>query len=321
MAEPSCVDAVMLATARRVLCVGIAVEDHVYRLAHFPQPGSKTRAQEYVCVGGGCAANAAVAVARLGGVASLAAPLGDGDGADLVGDCIVAGLVRERVDCSPCARVPGTRSPISAIIVDSSGERLIVNDRDERLSDARVAEPDALVATCDAILADNRFANFVLPVCGAGRRRGLPVILDGDRPTVATDELLTACTHIVFAADGLRATAATDDLEAALREIARRTNSFLAVTDGERGVQWLEGNILRHLPAFAVDVVDTLGAGDVFHGAFALALAEGRDETGAMLFASAAAAVKCTRFGGIAGAPGREEIDQLLADRVPAAVS
>jgi sulfofructose kinase len=297
----------------RVLCAGIAVEDHVYRLERFPLPGSKTRAYEYAAVGGGCAANAAVAIVRLGGAARLSSPLGDGAGADAVGDRIVERLAREGVDCAPVVRVAGARSPISAILVDASGERLIVNDRDERLSDALVADPDALLHGCAAVLADNRFADFVLPLCRAARARGLPAILDGDRPTRASDALLTVCTHVVFAADGLRATAGMDDLEAALKAIAARSDAFLAVTDGANGVLWLADGAARRLPAIAVEVVDTLGAGDVFHGAFALALAEGRGEADALRFASAAAAIKCTRFGGIAGAPRRGELSALLS--------
>jgi sugar/nucleoside kinase (ribokinase family) len=314
--EISCAEA---PASRRILCAGIAVEDHVYRLAQFPPPGSKTRAREYAAVGGGCAANAAVAVARLGGAAALACPLGDGTGKDAVGDRIVERLAREGVDCAPVVRVPDARSPISAILVDASGERLIVNDRDERLSQARVADAAALVRDFDAVMVDNRFADFVLPLCRAGRNRGIPVVLDGDRPTTATDDLLTACTHIVFAADGLRATAATDDLEAALMVIAARTDAFLAVTDGERGVTWLEQGRPCRFPAFEIEVVDTLGAGDVFHGAFALALAERRGTLEALGFASAAAAVKCTRFGGIAGAPTRTEVAAIFAQRSPLA--
>jgi sugar/nucleoside kinase (ribokinase family) len=260
-----------------------------------------------------------VAAARLGADAALIAPLGDGAGQDAVGDRIVARLTREGVDCAGSVRVAGARSPISAILVDASGERLIVNDRDERLSEAEIATPEAAAAGCDAIMADNRFARFVLPLCSAGRRRGIPVVLDGDRPTDASDALLTACSHIVFAADGLRATAGTVDLEAALRAIAAKTDAFLAVTDGPRGVLWLEAGVARHLPAFPVDAIDTLGAGDVFHGAFALRLAEGCDEVGALRFAAAAAAIKCTRFGGIGGAPDRAETKRFLAERALAA--
>jgi sulfofructose kinase len=302
----------------RILCAGIAVHDHVYRLDRFPVPGTKTRARQFVATGGGCAANAAVAIARLGGEAALAAPLGGPAGEDAIGDWIVANLARERVDCSRVVRIDPGRSPISAIFVDASGERLIVNDRDERLSQARPADPDRVVANHDVLLVDNRFAEFVLPLCLAARARAIPVVLDGDRPTRASDRLLQVCTHLIFAADGLRATAGCDDLERGLRSIAGLTDGFVAVTDGPRGTLWLDRGELRQSAAHAVEVVDTLAAGDVFHGAFALALAERGTPIEALGFAAAAAAVKCTRFGGITGAPTRPEVEELLKMRAGA---
>lgn len=165
----------------RILCAGIAVHDHIFRLERFPLPGSKTRARQFVAAGGGCAANAAVAIVRLGGQAVLASPLGGPAGVDMIGDQILAGLAREGVDCAPAVRLDGATSPVSAILVDASGERLIVNDRDERLSDVRVDEPERIVRDCAAVLADNRFGPFVLPLCRAGLARGLPVVLDGDQ--------------------------------------------------------------------------------------------------------------------------------------------
>jgi sugar/nucleoside kinase (ribokinase family) len=295
-----------------ILCAGITVLDHVYRMERFPAPGTKTRARDFLVVIGGCAANAAVAIARLGGSARLAAPLGGPRGIDAVGDAIVAGVEREGIDTAGIERLSGVISPTSAIIIDATGERLIVNQRDEALTAVRAADPEQAVANVDAMLADNRYSEFVLPIAAAARRRGISVVLDGDRPTRASDALLSTATHVIFAADGLRATAGVHGFGEALRRISRHTGAFLAVTDGERGAWWLDGDALRHQPAFAVDAVDTLAAGDVFHGAFALALAEGHGEPAAMRFAAAAAALKCTRFGGGSAAPKRDEVDELL---------
>jgi sulfofructose kinase len=86
------------------------------------------------------------------------------------------------------------------------------------------------------------------------------------------------------------------------------------VTDGARGVWHWNGREAVHTPAFAVTVVDTLAAGDVWHGAFALALAEGMPEQPAIRFANAAAALKCTRFGGRSGTPTRAELDLFLKE-------
>ena len=95
--------------------------------------------------------------------------------------------------------------------------------------------------------------------------------------------------------------------------LARDAQNWLAVTLGPRGVLFMEDGGIAHLPAFPIEAVDTLGAGDVWHGAFALALAEGQGEREAVRFASAVAAIKCTRFGGRAGTPTRDEVERFLA--------
>ncbi len=299
--------------APRILCTGIAVLDEIFRLDEFPPADGKAQASEFVAVGGGCAANAAIAIARLGGQASFAGPLGGPAGREPISDRIVAGLAPEGVDCSGCVRLDGVASAISAIFVNARGERTIATYRDHRLDAVAPRDADALAAATDAVLSDNRFPNFTLPICRSALRRGVPVVLDADKPAQPDDPLFAACSHIVFSAEGLRATMRTDDLAAALRQFGERTNAFIAVTNGASPVLWRdEADAIRQLPVFRVTAVDTLAAGDVFHGAFALALIEGRDTEGALRFAAAAASLKCARFGGSAAAPMRHEVDAML---------
>jgi len=301
-----------------VVCTGIAVLDAIFRVDQFPVPEAKTQASEFMVISGGCAANAAVAIARLGGRASFAGPLGGPAGAEVIGDRIMAGLAGEHVDCAGCPRVPGVASSMSAICIDPRGERAIVNYRDDRLAAVLPEDPGAIVATAAAVLADNRFPEFVLPICEAARARGIPVVLDADKPTRATDVLLGVASHVIFSAEGLRATAGTQDLGIGLERIAAASGAFLAATDGANGALWLVPGMpgeCRRMPAFPIEPIDTLAAGDVFHGAFVLALAEGRPETEAMRFAAAAAAIKCTRFGGITGAPARAEVEAFMVAR------
>jgi sugar/nucleoside kinase (ribokinase family) len=290
------------------------VLDEVFRLDEFPRPDAKVEAAEFLAVGGGCAANAAVAIARLGGDASFAGPLGGPPGQEPISDRILAGLAREGVDCAGCVRLDGVPSGISAIFVNMRGERTIVTHRSRRLDAVTPLDPDKLAAGVDAVLADNRFPDFALPICRAALRRGIPVVLDADKPARPGAALFSACSHVVFSAESLRATMATDDLACALREFGQATNAFLAVTDGANPVQWRDDTgAIRAMPVFAVTAVDTLAAGDVFHGAFTLALIEREDAVAAMRFAAAAAGVKCTRFGGSATAPTRAEAEALLA--------
>src|SRR5262249_55155785 len=143
--------------------------------------------------------------------------------------------------------------------------------------------------------------------------RGIPVIVDGDLAGPLKHPLFARASHVVFSAEALRASSQAGDLPAALRLAAQVMGAFVAVTPGPGGGPWFDGHGVRRMPALPVAAVDTLAAGDAFHGAFALALAEGRDEVAAMRFAAAAAALKCTRFGGIAGAPERAAVDALLA--------
>ena len=119
---------------------------------------------------GGCAANAAVAMARLGARARFAGPLGGPAGADSVSDTFLRLAANEDIDCSGVRARGGRAVPVSAIWSTARGERMIVTYRDDRLNGARPADPAALVADADAVLADNRFPEFVREVCEAARR-------------------------------------------------------------------------------------------------------------------------------------------------------
>jgi sugar/nucleoside kinase (ribokinase family) len=294
----------------RILCAGIAVQDIVMRVESFPPPGAKVAASEFIITGGGCAANAALAVARLNGRAAFAGPLGGKN--DAVSERILADLAAEGVDCSGVARVDGGTASVSLILLDAQGEKTIATRRGVGLGQTLPKDADRLVANVDAVLVDNRFPDFVAAVCRAAQARNIPIVIDLDLATKPDDGLLKLGTHVIASTEALRATTGLSEPAAALKRLAEDVPGFLAVTDGPNGVYWLEGGALRQMPAFAVQAIDTLGAGDAFHGAFTLALAEGRDLAGALRFASAAAALKCTHFGGAAGSPARGEVDEFL---------
>jgi sulfofructose kinase len=190
---------------------------------------------------------------------------------------------------------------------------MIATYRDPRIEAAQVPEPERLLDGVSLLLADNRFPDFVRPICEAARRRGIPLLLDADRPTVEDDPLFALPSHIVFSSECLRETTGLSDLAAGLQRMAPRTRAFLAVSDGPNEVRFLQDGRLQTMPVFRIEAVDTLAAGDVFHAGIALALAEGHNEVAAMRFGSAAAGLKCTRFGGSMGAPSRAEVEAFLA--------
>jgi sulfofructose kinase len=292
-----------------VLCAGIAVEDFLFKVDSFPAPGTKMRASDLVATTGGCAANAAVAVARLGGRARFAGPVGTDDASRRLLDA----LAKTGVDPSGVLHVEGGSIPVSGIFIDRAGEKMVATLHGRGLDSTTPPDAAALVADIDVLLVDNRFPAFVAPICRAAAARGVPVVLDIDKATRLDDPLFKLASHLIFSSEALRATTGAADLGSALSSIAAGVRGFLAVTNGADDVLWIDAaGALRRLPVFQVEAVDTLGAGDSFHGGFALALAEGRDEVAAMRFGAAAAALKCTRFGGISGTPRRDEVDALL---------
>jgi sulfofructose kinase len=301
--------------ATQILCAGIAVIDYIFGVGAMPKRDSKNKATSFTISSGGNMANAAIAIVRLGGHARLSAPLGGPAGVDAAGDTIISRLARDGVDHSAIIRLPNVHSSTSAILIEPGGERTIINYRDEALASARCADPDALVEPADAVLIDNRFPEFSLAIGQAAKKRGKIVVMDADDPTRETDALLNACSHVVFSSHGLRNTAQMQDFEAALNATAKRTRALLAVTDGSNGLWWHDGSRVRHIAAYPIKAVDTLGAGDVFHGACVLALAEGAGFEQALRFSAAAAALKCSRFGGVAGAPNRAETEAFLASQ------
>lgn len=292
----------------RVLLIGIAVQDFVYAVDKIPTRPEKTRARNLAVVGGGLAGNAAVAVARLGGSASLITRLGE----DIVGRAIQEDFAREGVSTAMTRTFPGRRSPTSAILVDAEGERLVVSYSDPELPTSTEWLPDTLPDGTNAVLGDSRWEQGAKHLFQIAAKAGTPAVFDLDR-AVADQGVIAAASHTAMSMQALRELTGGTDPVAGLKALRARFPGWLCVTDGTRGCWWTDGKAIRHTPAFAVTTVDTLGAGDTFHGALALALGEGLTIPEAVRFASAAAALKCATFGGRAGIPTRSALDAFLA--------
>ena len=297
--------------APRILCIGIPVRDLTFRVEAVPARGSKANATHLAEVCGGNALNAAIAIARLGGRVAFAGPMGDAR--ETSSGFILDRMTAEGIETSHIVRMPDVSTPVSAIIIDATGERTLTIYRDPALWTVKLPETDELLDDCRAVLVESRCAEFAISLCTEARRRGIPVIVGVDRAMSLQDGLLTAASHLLFASEQVQETAGIADDGEALRRLAQLTPAFLAATRGPRGTIWLnETGELEETSAFPVQAVDTLGAGDVFHGAFALGLAEGKGAREALRFAAAAAALKCTRHGGGQAAAQRIEVEELL---------
>jgi sulfofructose kinase len=285
--------------------------DAIYRVPAIPATPTKVLATGYTECGGGMAANASVAVARLGGQASYWGRVG----ADTLGTRILDQLSAEGVDVAGVRRIAGCVSPSAAILVADDGERLVCAYNDPKLDPDASWLPLEQVPTFDAVLADVRWPAGAAAVLDAATAARKPAVFDGDiGPRDALLDLARRASHVVFSEPGLAQVAGTSTPGEGLAWLAQSVRGIVGVTLGPEGFLWRDRGQERRMPATKIAAVDTLAAGDVWHGAFTLALGERRDVADAARFANTAAAIKCTRAGGRLGAPTRAEVAARLSN-------
>lgn len=293
----------------RIACVGIAVMDRIYYVEGLPTEGGKYVAKRYTEVGGGPAATAAVAAAKLGAQVDFIGRVGDDD----TGNSLLAELESLGVNTRYTRCYAGAKSSQSAIMVDAQGERIIVNyPSPDLLPDvAWLNEID--FSQWDVVLADVRWHEGARQAFTLARQAGVMTVLDGDVTPQDISELVALSDHAAFSEPGLARLTGINDSEAGLKQAKTLTNGHVYVTRGSEGCDWIKNNTLQHQSGFKVDVVDTTGAGDVFHGALAFSLAGGDAPEEAVRFASGVAALKCTRPGGRAGIPDCDQTRSFLS--------
>ncbi|MER9452344.1 sugar kinase [Mesorhizobium sp. M0478] len=301
----------------KLLSVGALTLDTILRVETLPTHQGKFIASDGIQIASGMATSAACAARRLGAEVFLWASAGD----DAVGDQLLAGIEAEGVDCGFVRRVEGARSALAAILVDAHGERIIVPFYDPKAQADPEAVPVADLSGFDAVLVDVRWPGAAALALTAARSAGRPAILDADTaPVEVLERLLPLASHIVASETAARIVCGHAlDPETACADLASRTDAFVAVTGGAAGSWWHDrsAGCVRHIAAPKIKAIDTLAAGDVFHGAFAVALAETMPIEQALRFASAAAALKCQRFGGRLGTPNRDEAMAMVAATWP----
>lgn len=293
-----------------IIVVGHAALDSIYRIGAFPTEPTKVRALEHLEAGGGSGANAATAIARLAGKVEFWCRLG----ADDAGRRICEGLAADHIDTRYVMLFDGARSSQSAVIVDAHGERLIISDPDHGVP----AETDWLpldhILGAGAVLSDMRWIEGTEAAFGMAKQHGVPTIADIDVTAGAhARRFLPQIEYAIFSEPGLGRFAPQTAIEDGLAQAIAFGARHAGVTRGGDGYVWLTREFgMRHQPAFAIEPVDTTGAGDAFHGAFAWALAQGHDDAACARVASAVAALKCRRLSARAGLPSRRELQDFL---------
>lgn len=278
----------------RGLFVGLATLDVIHRVAAPPAANQKITASAQFVAAGGPAANAAVTFAALGGEATLLTALGSSPIARAITDELTGVGVRV-VDVAP--ELTGD-APVSAVAVtESTGDRAVVGGDAAALT---VAPPPAeeLVAFVDAadvVLVDGHHPLLAQAAADAAHAAGRPTVVDAGRWKPVMTELLPRITDIVASADfRLPGSLSTEDT---MGRLAEAGTSVVVATAGSSPVRWWTEGTHGESAVPRVDAVDTLGAGDVFHGAYAYALARGARIQRRIAFASRVAATRCEMVG------------------------
>jgi ribokinase len=289
----------------RIVVIGSYNRDTVLRVPRFPQPGETLAATSIDRFHGGKGSNQAVAAARAGAAVAIVAAVGADDAGQGAFDLWAA----EGIDARHAAR--GTAQPTgeALILVDEAGENEIVIIAG---ANAALAPPPPSVFA-GAVLAVAQLETPVattLAAFAAARAAGLATLFNAAPAQALPGTLLDATDILVVneteAARILAREGAPEDLAAAL---ARRCRRGVVLTAGAAGAFWVRrGGPPRHVPAPAITVVDSTGAGDAFIGAFAAALAEGLDEPAAVRRGVAAGALACQRAGALPSLPTRAAI-------------
>ncbi len=308
-----------------VLCVGLVCVDLILAVPTHPGPDEKIRATSRLVAPGGPAAVAAAQIARLGGRSAFAGLVGD-PARDPFASLLRDAFAAEGIDHEALLAVPDFETPLAAVLVKPNATRSVISHRPApgeivtnlvTISALRPALPSAQV-----LLTDGHRPEWREAILHQSQQSAAPLVLDAGSWSDSVRALAPHADHLVASEACARSALGGSDpasaspvaLRAALRAAPSAT---VVVTLGSRGVVWHspedDPRALRHLPAPPIEAIDSTGAGDAFHGAYALGLARGLGLPEILRLASAAGALACTRPGAWPALARAAEIHSLAA--------
>jgi len=279
-----------------VLCVGHACYDLVFAVDHHPGADEKTFAEKLISCGGGPAANAAVTVSRLGLKSAFAGYLGN----DFFGQRHLEEFSQAAVNTDSIIR-GDSPTPLSAVLVKPDGKRTVVNHKGDA-APLPAGSLDLARWHPQVILFDGHEPEVSLALVKAIKGRRISTVLDAGSVHRGSLKLLEQVDYAVVSQKfGRECTGKEDPHQAALK--LGQYCPAVVITLGEAGLVWKNEGGSGSLPAFPIDAVDTTGAGDAFHGAFAAGLASGKPWNDLLTYASAVGALCCAKYGARPGLP------------------
>jgi sugar/nucleoside kinase (ribokinase family) len=295
-----------------VVGLGQATIDIMTLVPRLPGRDEVFRARRIALEGGGPVATALVAVARLGAATAYLGPIAP----TTWGALTRAGLEEEGVDTSRAPARPGGEQAVSVILVDeATGQRSILYDSGEMEALAPAEVPEALITSARVLHLDGVHLEAACHAARIARRAGVVVSFDGGAGELwAGAERLLPLVDLMIVARHFaeQHTGLADPLQAGPALLEAYQPRQVVITDGLRGCWYWAASAHLYQPAFAVDAVDTTGAGDVFHGAYLYAFLQDWPARRCLAFAAATAALKCRALGGRAGIPTRPQVEETL---------
>lgn len=295
-----------------VLGIGAVAVDDVIYVEEFPAADLKTqvlRRQRYF---GGLTSIALVTVARLGSKAAYAGVLGYDDFSEYA----LAKLAQETINLDFVVRHPQARPILSTIIVGNKGSTRNIFFYLSEISGAHHELPDAsVIRAARVLLVDHLGLDGMLRAARIARAAGIPIVSDLElNVSPHFHELLGLVDHLIMSIEFATILTGESQPDVAALKLWSSERKVVVVTCGAAGAWYLsDDGIVRHQPSFPVDIVDTNGCGDVFHGAYAACLARGMETGKRVRFACAAAALKATRTGGHLAVPTQLMVESLLS--------
>ncbi len=298
-----------------ILGLGAVAVDDLLFVDRFPPPDAKTTVlrRERHC--GGLTATALVAAQRLGARCAYAGVLGR----DPISEFAIQAMAAEHIDLSQLRQTEAARPINSIVVIDQLRQtRNIFVDFNGVVGAAPDWPPEEVIQGSRVLMVDPLGVPGMLRAAGIARAAGIPVVADLEATVRESVRLLDVVDHLVLSWDFAQAHTGAASPQQAARALWQAGRQAVVITCGEQGAWYVaadEPDRAVHQPAFPVAVVDTTGCGDVFHGAYAVALVRGQGVSERVRFASAAAALKATRAGGQAGAPRLADVEQFLKER------